>query len=193
MCTKSCKRDRTAATVPSAFQLVPVYSRPARCTARPTVGQSNHSKTTWTNLDYVITSSLPLEIKIQTSNTWPWPLPHVPVRADTGMKRLSSFGFVPQSGQGSVERRAKPSETFQLDHSATTPRAITIGAATAATAITAIRATNSCYSHHFHQCHNSCYSHHSHQSHNSCYSHHNSCSDSRHSHQNHYRSLQGMI
>ena len=44
-------------------------------------------------------------------------MPRVPVRADTytGMKRLSSFGFVPQSGQGSVEKRAKPSETFRRD------------------------------------------------------------------------------
>ena len=44
-------------------------------------------------------------------------MPRVPVSADTytGMKRLSSFGFVPQSGQGSVEKRAKPSEMFQRD------------------------------------------------------------------------------
>ena len=44
-------------------------------------------------------------------------MPRVPVRADTytGMKRLSSFGYVPQSGQGSVEKRVKPSETFGRD------------------------------------------------------------------------------
>ena len=34
-----------------------VYSRPARCTACPTVGQSNHSKTTCSNLDYDITTT----------------------------------------------------------------------------------------------------------------------------------------
>ena len=32
------------------------YSRPARCTARPTVSQSNHSKTTCSYLDYDITT-----------------------------------------------------------------------------------------------------------------------------------------
>ena len=41
-------------------------------------------------------------------------MPRVPVRTDTGMKRLSSFGFVPQSGQGSVEKRAKPGEKFRV-------------------------------------------------------------------------------
>ena len=66
-------------------------------------------------------------------------MPRVPVRADTytGMKRLSSFGFVPPSGQGSVEKRAKPSETFRRDQQQP-PRAISIGAATAATAISRI-------------------------------------------------------
>ena len=41
-------------------------------------------------------------------------MPHVPVRADTGMKYLSSFGIVSQPGQGSVEKRAKSSETFRV-------------------------------------------------------------------------------
>ena len=42
-------------------------------------------------------------------------MPRVPVCADTGMKCLSSFGFVPQSSQGSIKKRAKPSETFWRD------------------------------------------------------------------------------
>ena len=51
MRTNSCKRDRTAATVSTnSCRSYLVYSRPARCTARPTVGQSNHSKTTCSNL-----------------------------------------------------------------------------------------------------------------------------------------------
>ena len=67
-------------------------------------------------------------------------MPRVPVRADTytGMKRLSSFGFVPQSGQGSVEKRAKPSETFRRDQQQPPEPSPMIGAATAATAISRI-------------------------------------------------------
>ena len=41
-------------------------------------------------------------------------MPRVPVSADTGMKRLSSFGIVSQPGQGSVENRANSSETFRM-------------------------------------------------------------------------------
>ena len=54
---------------PNSYRSYLVYSRPARWTAHPTVGQSNHSKTTCSNLDYDITAT---GIKIQTS-TWPWP------------------------------------------------------------------------------------------------------------------------
>ena len=42
---------------PNSCRLYLVYSRPARCTARPTVGQSNYSKTTCSNLDYDITTT----------------------------------------------------------------------------------------------------------------------------------------
>ena len=45
-------------------------------------------------------------------------MPRVPVRADTytGMKRCRRLDLFPmQSGQGSVEKRAQPSETFRRD------------------------------------------------------------------------------
>ena len=43
-------------------------SRPARCAARATVDQSNHSKPRVRIWDYDITA---VKIKIQISNTWP--------------------------------------------------------------------------------------------------------------------------
>ena len=60
LCTKSCKRDCLA--YPNSYRSYLVYSRLAWHTACPTVGQSNHSKTTCS-----ILISLPSKIKIYDS------------------------------------------------------------------------------------------------------------------------------